>query len=48
MAGLAGNVRYRVKSGKHLLGASISAFDPTETLGVHCGNGSWAAKMPSH
>jgi hypothetical protein len=30
------NVRYRVNSGKHLLAASISGFDPTETLAVHC------------
>jgi hypothetical protein len=28
-----------VRSGKHLLAASISGFDPTATFAVHCGNG---------
>jgi hypothetical protein len=28
------NVRYRVRSGKHLLAASISGFDPSRTLAI--------------
>jgi hypothetical protein len=35
MSGPAGNVRYRVRSGKHLLTAGISGFDPEETLWCH-------------
>jgi hypothetical protein len=34
MAGFAGNVRYRVMSGKHLLDGSISGFDPKRTWPV--------------
>jgi hypothetical protein len=34
MSGPAGNVRYRVRSGKHLLAASISPFDPLRTLAL--------------
>ena len=29
-----GDVRFRGKSGKHLLGVSISPFDPTRTLSL--------------
>ena len=33
------NVRFQGWSGRHLLIVSISEFDPTATLAVHCGNG---------
>jgi hypothetical protein len=31
-------VRCRGQSGSHMLALSFSAFDPTATLAVHCGN----------
>jgi hypothetical protein len=34
-----GDVRCWVNSGKHVLIASFSGFDPQATLAVHCGNG---------
>src|SRR5450759_4599384 len=37
-SGIGLNVRCRGQSGKHVLAVSISVFDPTATLAVHCGN----------
>jgi hypothetical protein len=39
MPPLLSDVRCWGQSGKHLLAASISPFDPTATFAVHCGNG---------
>jgi hypothetical protein len=33
------NVRYRGQPGQHMLVLSITGFDPSATLAVHCGNG---------
>jgi hypothetical protein len=47
MPTLLSDVRCWVNSGKHLLAASISEFDPTATLAVHCGNGFDAGFSPN-
>ena len=40
------NVAYWGQSGKHVLDLRFTAFDQTETLAVHCGNGLNARSSP--